>query len=231
MKAVVLMAGKGTRMAKYYEGPKQLLPIAGKPAVEHALDQLPEDVTDLIFVVGGPHEQKIREYFAAGSYKGKPISFVVQREQLGLAHAFSFAKSLLAGRWVGMVGDDVVGPQGLENLVQCELGVLAYRVPNPEKFGVLVTDASGCLERAVEKPKEFISDLVWTGHMVMDMDFFAVKVEPSARGEYETPDVWTKLVQERKRKINVVESEFWLPINDKQQLEEAERVIAERGKK
>lgn len=231
MKAVVLMAGKGTRMAKYHDGPKQLLAVAGKPVVEHALDQLPDDVQELIFVVGGPHEQKIREYFAAGQYRGKPISFVVQKEQLGMAHAFSFAKPWLAGRWLGMVGDDIVGPQGLENLVQCELGVLAYRVPNPEHFGVLVTDASGRLERAVEKPKEFVSNLVWTGHMVMDMDFFAVQVGPSARGEYETPDVWTELIQKRRRKINVVESEFWLPVNDKPQLEEAERVLAEQGKK
>ena len=54
MQAVVLLAGKGTRMAKDYEGPKHLLPVAGKPIVEHVLDRLPREVRELIFIVGGP---------------------------------------------------------------------------------------------------------------------------------------------------------------------------------
>lgn len=227
MKAVVLMAGKGTRWAKYFDGPKQLMPVAGKPIVEHALDMLPAGVDSFVFVVGGPHEPHIREYFKSGEYQGKPVEFVIQTQQLGLAHAFRFAADMVGGtRWLGMVGDDIVGPKGLAELVQHELGVLAYRVKNPENFGVLVTDEDGYLVRAVEKPQEFISDLVWTGHMVMDGRFLTTDVAPSARGEYETPDVWTKLIEDGNAKIKVVESEFWLPINDKAQFEEAEKVLA-----
>lgn len=224
------MAGKGTRWGKHFDGPKQLMPVAGKPVVEHALDMLPPEITELIFIVGGPHEPLIREYFKSGEYNGRPITFVVQTEQLGLAHAFKFAAEHIDGRWLGMVGDDIVGPKGLQSLVQNDLAVLAYRVPNPENFGVLVADADGYLVRAVEKPKEFVSDLVWTGHMVMNQQFFTVEVAPSARGEYETPDVWTKLVQEHGGKIKIVESEFWLPINDKPQFEEAERMLNSKTK-
>ena len=60
--------------------------------------------------------------------------------------------------------------------------------------------------------------------MVMDRDFFEVEISPSARGEYETPDVWIKLIAAG-RKIKVIEADFWLPINDKQQLEEAEKLL------
>lgn len=222
MKAVVLVAGKGTRMAKYYEGPKHLLPVAGKPVVEHALDQLPPEVDGLVMVVGGPHEQKIRDYFSQGEYMGRSIEFVRQEEQLGLAHAFKTARNLVSGRWLGMVGDDIFGPEGMQELVRNDLAVLASRVEHPETFGVLVPDEEGNLERSVEKPQEYISDLVWTGAMVMDESFFEVETEPSARGEYETPDVWMKMIQERGAKIKVVEADFWLPINDKAQLEEAE---------
>ncbi|MGH9856604.1 MAG: sugar phosphate nucleotidyltransferase [Acidobacteriota bacterium] len=225
MQAVILMAGKGTRMAKYYEGPKQLLPVAGKPVVEYLLDALPYEIDELIFVVGGPHEARIRRHFASGDYKGKPLRFVVQAEQLGLAHAFRTAQEHVTGRWFGTVADDILGSKGLGELVQHDLTVLAYRVPNPETFGVLVTDKKGYLQYAVEKPKEFVSNLAWTGAMVMDESFFEVTVPPSARGEYETPDVWTRLIKEQDKKIKVVESEFWLPVNDKAQLEEAERVI------
>ena len=228
MQAIVLMAGKGTRMAKYYDGPKQLLPVAGKPEVEHALDMLPDEVSELIFVVGGPHEERIRDYFGSGEYAGRPITFVVQEEQLGLAHAFRVAADVVEGRWLGMVGDDILGPRGMSDLVQHELSVLASRVEYPEKFGVLVTGDDGYLVRSVEKPKEFISDLVWNGAMVMDESFFEVDLKPSDRGEYETPDVWMKLVTEQGAKIKVVEADFWLPINDREQLREAERVLSGR---
>src|SRR5688500_16550275 len=96
MKAIVLMAGKGTRMAKYYEGPKHLLPVAGRPIIEHVLNLLPPEVKSLVFVVGGPHEVRIREHFNSGQWQGKPIEFAVQKEQLGLAHAFKSAKELVS---------------------------------------------------------------------------------------------------------------------------------------
>lgn len=226
MKAVVLMAGAGKRMAQHYEGPKQLLPVNRKPVVEYLLDQLVSHVDGFVFVVGGPNERPIREHFASGEYHGVPIRFVRQEEQLGLAHAFRTAREQVSGRWIGTVGDDIFGEGDLSLLVQADgPAVLAYRVPDPESFGVLIADDAENLVRAVEKPKEFLSDLVWAGAMVMDEDFFAVEVAPSARGEYETPDVWTKLIQERGKKIKVVKGSLWLPINDKAQLDEAERIL------
>lgn len=212
-------------MAKYYEGPKQLLPVNGKPVVEYLLDELVGKIDKLVFVVGGPHEQTIREHFKSDEYKGVPIVFVVQKEQLGLAHAFKTGKDEVSGRWVGTVGDDIFGSKGVANLLSGEVGVLASKVDNPEAFGVLVADKEGYLAKAVEKPQEFVSDLVWNGAMVMDPDFFEIEVEPSARGEYETPDVWMKLIHEKGKKIKVVEGEYWFPINDKEQLEEAERML------
>jgi dTDP-glucose pyrophosphorylase len=229
MKAVVLVAGKGTRMAKYYDGPKHLLPVSGKPVVEHVLEALPPAVDSIVLVVGGPHEAKIREHFGSGSFAGRPIEFAVQAEQLGLAHAFKSAKSLVTdGRWLGMIGDDLLGAGDLAKLLEYDLALLAARTDHPENFGVLVTDEDGNLVRSVEKPKEFISDLIWTGHMVMNQRFFELDVPPSARGEYETPDVWMALRAEG-AKIKVVEADFWMPINDKVQLEAAEAALKNRA--
>ena len=225
MQAVVLLAGKGTRMAMDYEGPKHLLPVAGKPVVEHTLDRLPCEVRELVFIVGGPHEKAIRQHFSDGTYGGRRIVFLVQEEPLGIAHAFRVAAPAITGRWLGIVGDDIFGPRSLQKLVQQQdLALVGSRVAYPQHFGVLVTDEDGHLVRSVEKPKKFISNLVWNGAMVMDRDFFDAKIAPSARGEYETPDVWMKLIAIG-RKIKVIEADFWLPINDKQQLEEAEQLL------
>lgn len=223
------MAGKGTRMAKYYEGPKQLLPVAGKPVVEYLLEALPSEITELIFVVGGPHEETIRQYFHTLEHKGRPILFVKQEQQLGLAHAFFTAKDLIHGRWYGSVADDIYDPKALAELVKQDLGLYTYRVPNPEQFGVLVADDDGYVVKAVEKPQEFVSNLIWGGAMVMDESFFSIKIEPSARGEYETPDVWMKLINEQGKKIKIVESKYWFPVNDKPQLEAAEAKMRELG--
>jgi dTDP-glucose pyrophosphorylase len=224
MKAVILVAGKGTRMAKHYEGPKHLLPVAGRPVVEHVLEALPDAVDSIVFVVGGPHEAQIREHFAVGEWAGRSIEFAVQEKQMGLAHAFKSAKHLVKGRWLGMIGDDLLGAGDLSKLLEYDLALLAARTDHPENFGVLVTDDDGYLVRAVEKPKEFVSDLIWTGHMVMDQQFFELDVPPSARGEYETPDVWMKMIGGG-AKIKVVEADFWMPINDKGQLEAAEAAL------
>lgn len=214
-------------MAKYFAGPKHLLPVAGKPLIEHVLELLPAVIDRLVLVVGGPHERAIREYFSDGEWQGRPLEFVRQLEPLGLAHAFKSAQRTVAGRWLGMIGDDILGQGDLTKLLAHDLSLMAAKAEHPENFGVLVTDEQGYLVRSVEKPREFVSDLVWTGHMVMDERFFAAEVPPSARGEYETPDVWMKLL-EQGAKIKVVEADFWLPINDKAQLEEAERVLGER---
>ena len=228
MQAVVLLAGKGTRMAMDYEGPKHLLPVAGKPIIEHALDRLPCEIRELVFIVGGPHEEAIRQHFSDGMYGGRRIVFLVQEEPLGIAHAFRVAAPAITGRWLGMVGDDIFGPRSLQNLVQQQdIALIASRVVNPQHFGVLITDNDGNLTHSIEKPQTFISDLVWNGAMIMDRDFFDTEIAPSARGEYETPDVWMKLIEEG-RKIKVIEANFWLPINDKQQLEEAEKLLGGR---
>jgi UDP-N-acetylglucosamine diphosphorylase / glucose-1-phosphate thymidylyltransferase / UDP-N-acetylgalactosamine diphosphorylase / glucosamine-1-phosphate N-acetyltransferase / galactosamine-1-phosphate N-acetyltransferase len=229
MQAIILMAGKGTRMAKYYEGPKQLLPVLGKPVVHYLLDSLPAEITELIFIVGGPHEEKIRSHFASGEYNGRSITFIRQGEQLGLPHAFGMAKDVVKDKWFGSVADDIFDPVAIQALVKEDMAILSSKVSNPEQFGVLVTDEEGNLVRAVEKPQEFVSDLVWTGAMVMDKTFFETKTELSARGEYETPDVWTKLVQEQGKKIKVITSSYWFPVNDKPQLEAAEAKMKELG--
>lgn len=228
MQAVLLMAGKGSRMAKDYEGPKQLLPVAGKPILEYILDSLPAAITELVFVVGGPHEQTIRDHFSSGEYDGRTITFVVQEEQLGLAHAFWTTKDIVQGRFLGMVSDDLFDPKALEEMLEHDLSVLASHSDHPENFGVFIADEEGYLVKSVEKPKEFVSDLISNGAMVMDERFMNAEVAPSARGEYETPDVWQHLIDTQGAKIKIVESGFWLPINDKEQLDEAARILTER---
>lgn len=216
-------------MAKAYPGPKQLLPVAGKPLVEHVLERLPGVVDELVLIVGGPHEAAIREYFGA-EHRGRKVTCIRQPEPLGLGHAIQQAKGTVRGRFLVAVGDDIFSPNDLSALVNAaELSALVQRRPDYQRFGVFVCDAEGCVVRAVEKPQEFVSDLVSTGAYLLDDEFFDVVVPPSARGEIELPDIINALVQDRKRRMNVVEASFWLAVNDPDQLKSADEILRQQS--
>lgn len=228
MQVVVPIAGKGKRMARTHVGPKHLLPVAGRPLVEYTLSRLPGEVDELILVVGGPYEEQIRAYFGS-EHGGRRVTVVRQSEPLGLGHAIQQARPVVRGRFLTILPDDIYAAEDLQAMVrQPDLTVLAKRVKHPENFGVLVCDHEGCLVRAVEKPKEFISNLVSIGPYLLDEEFFEVHVAPSARGEIELPDLVLALAKQRGRRVRVLEASFWLPVNDPEQLSSAEREMLER---
>lgn len=230
MQVVIPIAGKGKRMAEAgIGGPKQLLPVAGKPLVEHTLARLPSAVDELVLVVGGTYEPAIRDYFGA-EHAGRKVTFVQQEEQKGLGHAVQQAAPVIRGKFLVVLPDDIYAPEDLQSLVEGpDLAALAKRVDAWQNFGVLVCDAEGCLIDAVEKPKTFVSDLVSTGAYLLDDELFAVRVPPSSRGEIELPDLVLALARERGRRIRVLEARFWVAVNDPQQLTAAEQALLHRG--
>ena len=225
MQVVIPIAGTSSRMNSTYSGPKQLFKVAGKPLIEYLLQNLPSQIDELVLVVGGPHETAIREYF--GSYcGGKNVVYVTQKEQLGLGHAICSAKDVVKGKFLVTLPDDIMQIEDLEALAtEPDLAILTYKVDNPKRFGVVITDESGHVTELIEKPTEFVSDKIITGAALFDEEFFDVKTEKSARGEYEWTDIMAKLITERSRKIKAVPASFWFPINNPQELSEAEEKL------
>jgi len=223
MQAVILLAGQGTRMRELDVGPKHLIHIHGKPIIGHLLDSLPKSVDELVLVVGGPHEKTIRNYF--GKRKdNRNVKYVLQREALGLGHAIQQTVDVISSKFLVCLPDDIYCPRDLEKLSKSpELALLVKKTNAPETFGIIVTDEKGEVTDFVEKPKEFISDLAWTGAALFDEDFFTVTVPPSNRGEIEAADILMKLVKEKNKSVRTVEATYWFPINDPKQLDLAKR--------
>lgn len=229
MQAVLPIAGKSSRMAVLHDGPKQLLSVAGKPLIEHTLEVLPTIVDELVLIVGGPHEQRIRDYFGS-AHRGRKVTYVRQPEQKGLGHAIQQTQPVVHGKFLVYCPDDIFAGEDIERLVaQEDLAALAQHRPDYQRFGVFVCDDAGCVVRAVEKPMDFISDIVSTGQYLLDEEFFSVSVAPSARGEIELPDIVNALVRERGRRMRVVEAKLWLAINDPEQLVAADAYMRRRG--
>jgi len=193
------------------------------------LASLPEEIDELILVVGGPYEQAIRDYFGE-NHGGRKINYVRQEEPKGLGHAIQQAKGIARGRFLTINPDDIYEKSDLKRmLAEADLAALAYKHSQPQNFGVFVCDNQGYIQRTVEKPKEFVSDLVSAGaSFLLDEEFFEVTVPPSARGEIELPDLIQALITQRNRKFKVIETSFWIPVNDPEQLDLADKIIQEK---
>jgi dTDP-glucose pyrophosphorylase len=123
-----------------------------------------------------------------------------------------------------LYGDDIYGADGLQRLVRHERALLTRRVDHPERFGVLVLQDDGTVQRIVEKPKEFLSDLSWVGAAMLQPEFFQIETPLSPRGEYEVTDMVNVLIGQGK-KFRTELTDVWLPANTAEEVAEAERVI------
>ncbi len=129
MQAVILAGGEGKRMQPLtFDRPKPLIEVAGKPILEHIIDALPEEIDEVIIVIGYKGEM-IRERLG-DSYGGRAIKYVHQWMQAGTAHALSIARPLLKGPFLFMYGDDIHGPEALKESVKHQYSILA--APHPE---------------------------------------------------------------------------------------------------
>ncbi|WP_255194487.1 UTP--glucose-1-phosphate uridylyltransferase AglF [Natronobeatus ordinarius] len=217
MQAVVLSAGKGTRLRPLTEDkPKVLVEVDGRPIIEDVFDNLLEvGVDELIVVVGYLKEQIIDHY--GDAYEGVPITYAHQREQLGLAHAILQVESFIDDDFMLMLGDnvfranlaDVVNRQRED---RADAAFLVEQVPYDEasRYGVLDTNEYGEIVEVMEKPADPPSNLVMTGFYTFTPAIFHAchLIQQSDRGEYELPDAIDLLIQSG-RTIDAIRMEGW----------------------
>ena len=217
MQAVVLAAGKGTRLRPLTDDkPKVLVEVNGTPLIEDVFDNLIDaGATELIVVVGYKAEQIIDRY--GDEYRDVPITYTHQREQLGLAHAILQAEPHIDGDFMLMLGDNVFrGNLGdVTNRQQedrADAAFLVEEVPYEEasRYGVLDTNEYGEITEVVEKPDDPPSNLVMTGFYTFTPAIFHAchLVQPSDRGEYELPDAIDLLIQSG-RTIDAIRLDGW----------------------
>jgi NDP-sugar pyrophosphorylase family protein len=237
MLAVILAAGEGQRMRPLtLELPKPLLPIGGKPILEHVIDVLPSEITEIIIVTGYKGDL-IQNYFGE-LYKGTLITYVHQDEQKGTFDALLKVKEQLsdklAGRFLLLNADDLHGGQALAEATQSPLALLVARHEDPTKFGVVTTNEDGTLKDIQEKPQEkpkielnqdgtVQGALVSTGAMVLDEKIFKYDVKPATNGELYLPEALRQLATETP--VQVIEQKRWFPIGYPEDLVSAERFL------
>jgi len=227
MKAVIIAAGKGKRLMPITSSrPKPMIPMAGKPLLEHTILGLKSAGISEILLIVGYKEDIIRDYFGDGKENfNLRIEYIVQNEQLGTAHAFGFAKKFVGENAVLlMYGDLLVEPKVYQEIVQkfnenkIEGILLLKKVKNPEEFGIISLNSNGLVEKIVEKPPREMNlgNLANAGVFLFDSKIFKAieKTEKSIRGEYEFTDSMEILINRFKGKIAGfrIKNYFWSDI-------------------
>lgn len=199
---------------------KQLLPIANKPILHRAIEEMRRNgITDIGVVVGHTANQ-VRQSLGNGDRFGVQISYIEQETPLGLAHCVKIARSYLGqDDFVLFLGDNMF-QFGLGNLIaDFQRGkesrhesarVAVKRVTNPSSFGVAVLDESGFVLSVEEKPSVPKSDLALVGSYCFTPDIHIAidEISPSARGELEITDAIQHLI-ESGRNVGVSQTDGW----------------------
>jgi bifunctional UDP-N-acetylglucosamine pyrophosphorylase/glucosamine-1-phosphate N-acetyltransferase len=226
MQAVILAAGEGKRMRPLtLELPKPLIKVAGKPILEHIIDALPEEIDEVIVIVG--YKGKMIEDHLGDSYGGRRIRYVHQWMPAGTAHALSIARPLINGPFLFMYGDDIHGADAIKEAMKHKYSILAAPHKEPQKFGVVELREDGTLQAIVEKPENPKTNLVSTGGMMLDDTIFNYDAPRHESGEYYLTDPLSSFAAENP--VMVIEQSLWLPIGYPEDIANAEAILKERG--
>ena len=236
LRGLILSGGAGTRLRPItHTSAKQLVPVANKPVLFYGIEALVDaGIEDIGIVIAPETGDEIRDAVGDGSGFGARVTYVLQDEPRGLAHALLTAEEYLEdGPFVMYLGDNLLR-NGITDLVdrfrssEPDALILLTKVPDPQHYGVAELDGERVV-RLVEKPKDPPSDMALVGVYMFGPPIFeaAKRIEPSWRDELEITDAIQTLIDGGNQVDSHTVSGWWKDTGQLADMLEANRLVLE----
>jgi glucose-1-phosphate thymidylyltransferase len=234
LKGLILSGGRGTRLRPItHTSAKQLVPVANKPVLFYGIEAMAQaGIREVGIIIAPETGDEIRTAVGDGSQFGVAVTYLVQDEPLGLAHAVLTAEPFLGiAPFVMYLGDNLL-QGGISDLVAAfranepDALILLTPVPDPQNFGVAELDGDRVV-RLVEKPANPATNLALVGVYMFTASVHeaAKAIEPSDRGELEITDAIQRLVDTGQRVEPHVVQGWWKDTGRLEDMLEANRLV------